>query len=192
VLGILRTLGWLFAIVLSTIPCYWFLVHPCAEYWRAKNGARFRLLVALWVGIWVVIGLVTARWRRVLLYDTPLAWILAAFFFAAGFYLYYRSGATFSLAQLEGRPEIEGAAAVQGLVTTGIHARLRHPVYLGHFCELIGWSIGTGQAVNYFLTAFAVVTGALMIRMEDAELERRFGEDYRRYRERVPGVLPRL
>jgi len=31
-----------------------------------------------------------------------------------------------------------------------------------------------------------------MIRMEDRELEARFGETFRAYRQRVPGVLPRV
>jgi protein-S-isoprenylcysteine O-methyltransferase Ste14 len=52
--------------------------------------------------------------------------------------------------------------------------------------------VGTELAVCYGLTALAVVTGALMIRAEDAELERRFGEEYRAYRERVAGVIPRV
>jgi protein-S-isoprenylcysteine O-methyltransferase Ste14 len=31
-----------------------------------------------------------------------------------------------------------------------------------------------------------------MVRMEDAELEQRFGDPYRIYRETVPAVMPRL
>jgi protein-S-isoprenylcysteine O-methyltransferase Ste14 len=53
---------------------------------------------------------------------------------------------------------------------------------------MLGWSLGTGLAVCYGLTAFAVLTGAVMIRMEDAELEKRFGEEYTEYRKRVPVV----
>jgi len=78
------------------------------------------------------------------------------------------------------------------LVTTGIRARVRHPVYLGHLCELIGWSLGTGLAAIYFLAAFAIITGAVMIRIEDEELQRRFGEPYRQYRDSTPSVIPRL
>ena len=80
----------------------------------------------------------------------------------------------------------------QRLVTTGIRGRVRHPVYLAHLCEMLAWSMGTGLVVCYGLTAFAVLTGAVMIGMEDQELEMRFGEEYRRYRARVPAIVPKL
>jgi protein-S-isoprenylcysteine O-methyltransferase Ste14 len=57
---------------------------------------------------------------------------------------------------------------------------------------MLAWSVGTGLAVCWGLTAFAVVTGAVMIRMEDAELEKRFGKEYAAYRSQVPAVLPTL
>ena len=187
-----RVAGWLFALVLSTIPAYWLLVHPRAEYWRSRRGSRFRILGPLWIAIWVAVGAITWPWRHVLLYDSAYSWLAAAPFFAAGFYLYHRGRARFSFAQLIGRPEVQGEGFEQRLVTTGIRARVRHPVYLGHLCELIGWSVGTGLAVIYMLMVLAVITGAVMVRLEDDELERRFGEPYRQYRKRVPAVIPRL
>jgi protein-S-isoprenylcysteine O-methyltransferase Ste14 len=189
---LLRTVGWLFAIVLSTVPSFWFLVHSRAEYWRGRRGARFRILGPLWIAMWVAVGAISWRWRHVTLYDSPLSWLAAVPFFAIGFYLYHRARARFSLAQLTGRPEIEGDKFEQRLVTTGIRARVRHPVYLGHLCELIGWCLGTGLAVIYGLTVFAIVTGAVMVRMEDDELGRRFGTPYRQYRKATPAVIPRL
>ncbi|PYQ41948.1 MAG: hypothetical protein DMG99_09925 [Acidobacteria bacterium] len=36
------------------------------------------------------------------------------------------------------------------------------------------------------------ITGAVMIRMEEAELEKRFGTEYSRYQRSVPAVLPRM
>jgi protein-S-isoprenylcysteine O-methyltransferase Ste14 len=59
-------------------------------------------------------------------------------------------------------------------------------VYLGHLCEMLAWSVGTGLALCWLLTAFAVITGAVMIRMEDSELERSFGTEYSDYRNRTP------
>ena len=190
-LAFVRTAGWLFAIVLSTVPSFWLLVHPRAEYWRSRRGARFRILGPLWIAMWATMGAISWPWRHVLLYDNALSWLAAAAFFAAGFYLYHRAGAAFSFAQLIGRPEVQGGGFEQRLVTTGIRAHVRHPVYLGHLCELIGWSLGTGLTLIYGLTAFAIITGAVMIRMEDDELERRFGKAFRLYRQHVPAVFPR-
>ena len=77
-------------------------------------------------------------------------------------------------------------------MTTGIRAPVRHPVYLAHLCEMLAWSVGTGLVVYWLLTGFAMITGAVMIRMEEAELEQRFGEEYQRYRSSVPAILPRF
>ena len=87
---------------------------------------------------------------------------------------------------------MHGANREQCLVTDGIRARVRHPVYLAHLCEMLAWSVGTGLAVCWGLTVFAAASGALMIRMEDAELEQRFGDAYREYRDSVPAVIPRV
>jgi protein-S-isoprenylcysteine O-methyltransferase Ste14 len=77
-------------------------------------------------------------------------------------------------------------------VTSGIRSHVRHPIYLGHFCEMLAWSLGTGLAVCYGLAAFALITGVIMIRLEDAELEKRFGGEYQAYRKKVPALLPRM
>jgi protein-S-isoprenylcysteine O-methyltransferase Ste14 len=112
--------------------------------------------------------------------------------FATGLFLYAKSGKSFSAKQLGGLPEVHGRNREQRLVTDGIRARVRHPVYLAHLCEMVAWSAGTGLAVCWALTAFALITGALMIRMEDAELEQRFGDSYRAYRDSVPALFPRM
>ena len=189
---ILRTVGWLACVVYSTIPLFWFMVHPRAHRWREKERSPFRVLVPAWLTMWVGIGAITGHWRDVALYATPWAWIPAVMLFATGIFIYSRSGAHFSWAQLGGLPEVRVHHGDHRLVTTGIHARVRHPVYLGHLCEMLAWSIGTGLLVYWTLTAFAMVMGAVMIRMEDAELQRRFGDEYLEYQARVPAVVPKI
>jgi len=112
--------------------------------------------------------------------------------FATGLCIHAQSLKNFSAKQLGGVPELHRANRTQRLVTEGVRSRVRHPVYLAYLCEMFGLSLGTGLAVCWSLTAFAVLTGAVMIRMEDAELEKRFGDEYRAYRSSVPAVLPRL
>jgi protein-S-isoprenylcysteine O-methyltransferase Ste14 len=150
------------------------------------------VLLPAWVAMWVVSGAVTLPWRQIQLYSTPWAWIPAAFLFVVGLWLYWRSRKGFSAKQLGGVPELHAANRERRLVTTGIRAWVRHPVYLAHLCQMMAWSVGTGLVICYGLAAFAVVTGAVMIRMEDEELEQRFGAKFAAYRERVPSVLPKL
>lgn len=142
--------------------------------------------------MWIGVGALTGPWRHVRFYETAWTWIPALLLFLIGVFLYSKGGAHFSWAQLGGLPEVRPAGRDTSLVTTGIRSRVRHPVYLGHLCEMIGWSIGTGLLVCWLLTGFAIVTGAVMIRMEDAELEKRFGNEFRAYRSNVPSVIPRL
>jgi protein-S-isoprenylcysteine O-methyltransferase Ste14 len=188
----LRTTGWSACVVYSTIPAFWLLIHPRAEYWRSRPRSPYRILLPVWIGMWAVMGAITGPWRSVSLYETKWTWIPAGALFCAGLVLYKLSHSNFSLAQLGGLPELMSNHDRQQLVTTGIRARVRHPVYLGHLCEMLAWSLGTGLAVCWALTAFAIITGAVMIGMEDAELEKRFGEEYRQYRSGVPAVLPRI
>ena len=189
---VLQTLGWLACVMYSTIPSFWLMVHPRAHRWRARQRSPLRVLVPAWIVMWLGMGLLSGPWRTVALYSTKWSWLPAAVLFVAGIYLYSHAGAHFSLAQLGGLPELRHGHRDDRLVTTGIRARVRHPIYLAHLCEMLAWSIGTGLLVCGLLTSFAIVTGALMIRMEDAELEKRFGDEYRQYRSSVPAVLPRL
>ena len=188
----LGPLGWIVCVVYSTIPLFWLMIHPRAHAWRKSTRSPFRVLVPAWVLMWLGVGALTAPWRHVVLYLTAWSWIPAGILLGVGFWIYRLAGATFSWTQLSGLPELLPGHSEQRLVTIGIRARVRHPLYLGHLCQMLGWSVGTGLVVCWALTGFAVVTGAVMIWMEDAELEKRFGEKYAAYRKRVPAVLPRL
>ncbi|HTZ83170.1 MAG TPA: hypothetical protein VMB66_08270 [Candidatus Acidoferrales bacterium] len=189
---VVRDIGWVACVVYATIPTFWFMIHPLAERWRARRRSPFRVLLPAWIGMWIVLGAVTVPWWRVRVYETEWMWIPAAALFAAGIFLYRNAGGHFSWSQLGGLPEVRANHRDDRLVTTGIRARVRHPVYLAHLCEMTAWSLGTGLVVCWALTAFAMATGAGMIWMEDAELEKRFGQTFVEYRERVPAVLPRL
>jgi protein-S-isoprenylcysteine O-methyltransferase Ste14 len=191
-LTLVRTGGWIACVVASTIPAFWLLIHPRAERWRSRRQSPYRILVPAWIGMWALVAAITAPWRGVLLYENGWTWIPAGTLFCSGLILYKLSHREFSLIQLGGLPEILHHHSRQHLVTTGIRARVRHPVYLGHLCEMLAWSLGTGLAVCWALTALAITTGAFMIRMEDEELENRFSEEFRQYRATVPAVLPKI
>jgi protein-S-isoprenylcysteine O-methyltransferase Ste14 len=72
------------------------------------------------------------------------------------------------------------------LITTGPFRISRNPLYVTIILSYLGaaWWIDVAAAVA--LLPFAIVAlQRWVIRREEAYLERRFGDDYRRYRERV-------
>ncbi len=178
--------------VYGTIPLFWFVVHPFVERWRTCGRRAYAFIVPVWGGFIVIAFLLMCPFRSLHFYANWFAWAPAAIFFLLGFSLYRSALRRFDRAQVSGLAELEPHRHRQQLITTGIRARVRHPIYLGHLCEIIGWCIGTGSVALYALAVFAMVTGAVMIRMEDRELEARFGEAFRAYRQRVPGVVPRV
>jgi|SRR5579872_2240636 len=188
----LNLCGWIACVVYSTIPSFWLLIHPRVEYWRSRKRSPYLVLLPAWVAMWIFVSWLTSRWRHLALYNTPWMWTLSISLVATGLWIYSQSVKHFSPAHLGGLPEILPNGRQQRLVTSGIHSRTRHPIYLAHLCEMLAFSVGTGLVVCYALTGFAVVTGAVMVRKEDEELEQRFGEDYRAYRRKVPAVLPRF
>jgi methanethiol S-methyltransferase len=192
VLRILANLGWMACVVYSTIPSFWLMIHPHAAAWRARRSSPYSLLIPAWLAMWLVVAAVTWRWRTVHVYSSPWAWVPAVALFAIGIWLYKQAGIDFGWKVLGGVPELHHRTREQRLITSGIRAHVRHPVYLAHLLEMFAWSIGTGLAVCYALTALAIVTGMVMVRMEDHELEARFGIAYREYRRTVPSIIPAL
>lgn len=188
---LLQTLGWLVVIVYATIPPFWLAIHPFTGFWR--NRRKPILLVGtVWIAMWVAAGLLTARWRHAALYDSPLAWIPGLALLLTAWYVYAHAKRDFSTDQVIGRSELQPDRHEQRLVTTSLRARVRHPLYLGHLLSMLGWTVGNGTVALYALSAFAIVTGALMLRAEERELVGRFGDDYRDYQRRVPALLPRF
>jgi protein-S-isoprenylcysteine O-methyltransferase Ste14 len=178
--------------VYATIPAFWLSLHPFAAHWRTRGRNAFKTLLPLWMLYTSVVALALSPWRHREIYVTNYAFIPGAILVIFGLLLYRVAGRNFTPVQLSGLAEVEPDRHAQRLVTTGIRSRIRHPIYLGHLCELLGWTIAFGTISLFAIALFAVATGAIMIHLEDDELEARFGDIYQHYRQRVPAILPRI
>jgi protein-S-isoprenylcysteine O-methyltransferase Ste14 len=78
------------------------------------------------------------------------------------------------------------------LVSDGLYAKLRHPQYLGLILIVVAFLIMWPTLLTLLLAPFLIGRYILLAGEEDKELEERFGEDFRHYKERVPGFLPPL
>jgi len=180
---------WLVSVLYSSIPLFWFAIHPFADFWRRMDRSPYLLLLPVWAAIILALTWATWPWHAARLYSSAWMWAPAALlmFFGLRTYGGIRSG--FGAHKLSGEAELRPLEHQQELVTTGLHARMRHPIYVAHLLNLAGWAIGSGLLVGYILLAVsALSTFPLMIWIEENELEKRFGQRFRDYKARVPLV----
>src|SRR6059058_3998682 len=81
---------------------------------------------------------------------------------------------------------------VQRLVTYGVFAWVRNPLYVGNFLIWLGFTVISG--VWWFLPIAVVIFAveySLIVRYEEGVLESIFGAEYLAYKQRVPRWLPR-
>ena len=180
------TAAWIGAAIYATIPCFWVAAHPFAQRWRSRHRSPYGMLLACWVGAAMLLLCASWPWHTWQLYSSRWAWLGALPLFVVGATLYRAAMQRFTPAQLVGRPELQGERYEQRLVTSGVRARMRHPIYLGHLCNLLGAAVGTGLLVIYGFFIIGLLADVFIVRAEDRELEHRFGQPYRDYKRRVP------
>jgi protein-S-isoprenylcysteine O-methyltransferase Ste14 len=163
------------------------IVPPSAErstYVIASNICLIVLVVA-WYPITHDIWRVTAQpWRTVLTAIALLGWTIALLstFLIDHFDLF---GVRQVFARLRGRRPAE-----HDFRTPLFYRMVRHPLYLGF---LLAFWATPRMTLGHLL--FAVGTTGyilLAVRLEERDLSRVFGEQYRDYRRRVPMLIPGL
>ncbi len=79
---------------------------------------------------------------------------------------------------------------VSDLVTSGIYARLRHPLYLSFAISMLALDLLFASVSGILVTLFAFLPSMVWrARLEEQALARRFGEAWRDYARRVPSLL---
>lgn len=77
------------------------------------------------------------------------------------------------------------------IVRAGPYRWIRHPAYTGGFLTAIGMTLALGPPVGLAVTVVACLIAYVhRIRVEEATLVSRFGDDYRRYSETTWRLLP--
>jgi protein-S-isoprenylcysteine O-methyltransferase Ste14 len=185
----LLLIPWMTSVLYSSIPVFWFAIHPFARSWQRMSRSPYRLLLPIWMAVISALGWVTWPWHAMQLYSSPWMWLPASLLLLSGFRIYAGIRSGFGAHKLTGEAELRPAEHAQELVTTGLHARMRHPVYIAHLAHFTGWALGSGLLVAYILLALSLLfTFPLMIWLEERELAARFGASYDQYRRRVPLV----
>lgn len=78
------------------------------------------------------------------------------------------------------------------LVTRGLYGKFRHPQYVGLILLVVAFLIMWPTILTLLLAPFLIGRYILLACEEDRELEKEFGDDFRRYRENVPAFAPKI
>ncbi len=101
---------------------------------------------------------------------------------AVGLWLNIRGSGQFERAGTPIRPGSRGGA----LVTDGVFRFSRNPMYLGMAAVLLGAALALGSAAACLVApGFVWLIDRRFVAMEEQILQEQFGEQYRRYQERV-------
>ncbi len=186
---------WFMTVLYSSIPLFWFAIHPAAPLWRQNRRSPYVYLLPIWALIIGSLSLATWPWHSAELYSgwwRALVALPALVIFSGSLQTYRRIGPEFGISNFIGENELRPQEESSAPVTSGLHRRMRHPIYIAHLTMMAAWTLASGLAVNFALLAISIlVTFPLMIWIEERELEMRFGQSYRDYKKNVP-VIPGL
>ena len=80
------------------------------------------------------------------------------------------------------------------LITTGLYAYVRNPMFLGGFLFLLGLGVLLGSlSLTFIFTPVLIVLYVFYVKaVEEKEMEKKFGQEYLEYKKRVPMFIPRV
>jgi protein-S-isoprenylcysteine O-methyltransferase Ste14 len=185
---------WIAVLTIVTVPpaiLYWLLIHPFAVHWRRLGRVATFTVVAL-ICLAAVFGLWLLRDR---LLGPDLGFHPALAVVGLGLYLWaswrdLRIRRRLRLPILVGAPELARDDPGRMLVE-GPYAEARHPRYATIVLAFIGIAMIANHVGVWLLLPLTVLGLWLVVVFEERELLERFGDEYRRYAERVPRFIPR-
>ena len=78
------------------------------------------------------------------------------------------------------------------LVNDGIYRYIRHPQYLGFLLLTLGMNVQYTTGLTLLMWPLLIVLYYRLARIEEKEVEEKFGEEYRQYKQKTPMFFPRL
>ena len=123
----------------------------------------------------------------------PLPWgiIIGLILLGLGFYVVIQALKALSVRRVFGK-EIYQTKTESHLITHGIYARVRNPLYLGVTIQLFGWFFIFLFTFLLIMPFFFMLLFFFVARWEEKELTERFGEEYLNYKQSVPRFFPRF
>jgi protein-S-isoprenylcysteine O-methyltransferase Ste14 len=106
--------------------------------------------------------------------------------FALSFAIIWMAGGEFR--KRGGAPEGESIVHTTVLVDSGVYAVVRHPQYLGFMLIVLSFVLMSQHWFSVFSGVGGCVLFYIDVRREEQNNIRKFGDEYRRYMQEVPGL----
>ncbi|MGD2114717.1 MAG: methyltransferase [Acidobacteriota bacterium] len=184
---------WLAVVLVASMPVglvYWFIVHPFIAFWRRVGVVKTYVVLSI-VGVAMIAGLFLVR-DALLGTDFGTNWWLIGLALAVeavAVVLYLQRKKHLDNKQLSGLQELDPSREDNRLLTQGPYGVIRHPRYVEVVLAVLAYALFSNYLGAYGIWVLTVVCIVLIVPLEERELEERFGEEYRRYRERVPAFF---
>jgi protein-S-isoprenylcysteine O-methyltransferase Ste14 len=162
------------------------------EVWalmERKHSVLQKILQTMFV-IMVPVGVATVWFGFLLLpIEWWLSWLICVVFLAVGTYIFALSRREFSRS---GQKLVAEAHGTSKLITSGIYSLVRHPLTLASVLLELGIAFGFRSTVGLVIALASIILGYWFTLVEEKLLIQQFGDEYRRYRARVPMFVPKL
>ena len=191
-------IGLLLVVFYPGVWIFWLIMHLGIERWR-RVGKR-----AYWIASlgWPLTAIPLIYFRQHLIGPAfefvyggaPQLFamiVVGTITFSIALAIAFKANKVISLRTVIGLPELEPGKNPQPLITTGIYARTRNPVYLVHWLLLLSSAAITGFASNWAVFLIDCAVLPLMIGAEERELLNRYGAEFADYMRRVPRFFPK-
>ncbi len=99
---------------------------------------------------------------------------------------YFETKSNRALKQAHAHPE-----NIKKLVTSGIYAKIRHPIYLGRIFLNIGFLVIFPILPMLIVAIVFVILWYLLALYEEMILTYKFGNKYKKYKKKVPMFIPK-
>ncbi len=189
-----RTLAVMALAMWPLIPIFFIPLHLKTEFWRKVGLLTYPILLVPWfIAAYLIVAYQSLLLGNMFMIPVFLR-IVGLVSLIAGLLLHTWTAKLLGLKELIGYAEIRPAEEYKyQLITSGPFSVVRHPTYLAHSLLLLGVFLLTGYLGTGLLVVLDfLISYFLITRLEERELNQRFGEKYQEYKREMPRFFPRF
>lgn len=189
----METVRYFLAIVLiyimPVVITFWVIIHAFSDYWRRVKPALAYTTAGICIG---AVCLFCYRYQESLLGESLGNNLLL---FLIGLTIYLLSWALWrpvkhhlNFKTFAGVPEVTNENI--DLIVDGPFKMVRHPRYLMVWIGVLGWCLMANYSGSYAMGIASMIGLLVIVELEERDLVKRFGDQYARYQQDVPRLIP--